>query len=89
MLWFKHIYVADILSGIKTDTIRRASPRLPKAGDQVMFSVGPRPPFARALIVSITAVDGMTRDRQAQVNACLGDTSNHDLVCLEFVAEAV
>ena len=55
-LWFKSEFVPDILAGRKTDTIRRASSRLPVAGDIVAFSVGPRPAFAIAVILEVLPV---------------------------------
>lgn len=57
ILWFKQRYVESILSGEKTDTIRRRSSRLPVAGQIVSFSVGPRPAFARARVIAVEDVD--------------------------------
>lgn len=56
-LWFKQCYVSPILSGEKTDTIRRDSDRLPVPGEIVAFSVGPRPAFCRVKIVKRELID--------------------------------
>lgn len=56
-LWFKQCYVSPILSGEKTDTVRRESGRLPNEGDIVALTVGPRPAFCTAKIT-----------RRAQIN---------------------
>jgi hypothetical protein len=56
-LWFKQIYVVDILARQKTDTYRKPSTRLPRAGDRIALTVGPRPPFAVATVESVTPVE--------------------------------
>jgi hypothetical protein len=50
MLSFRQMYVAPIMRGEKRATIRRASNRLPRQGDDVVLTVGPRPPFAHATV---------------------------------------
>jgi len=67
-LWFKQIYMTPILSGEKTDTIRRRSCKL-RAGNVVAFTVGPRPPFARAEILTREDIDlvDLAESRAAQV----------------------
>lgn len=75
-LWFKAEYVPAILSGEKCDTIRKASSRsLPKIGEVVTFSVGPRPPFARATILKIEPVlsDHLDESRKVAVKAIYAD----------------
>lgn len=64
-LWFKQRYVASILDGSKTDTIRAARPGLPRPGEIVTLNVGPRPAFAHAQILSIEPVaeDELGADR--------------------------
>jgi len=52
-LWFRQVYVPQIIAGTKTHTARRPSSRLPRAGEIVALSVGPRPPFARARVTSV------------------------------------
>lgn len=56
-LWFKQCYVSPILAGEKTDTIRRESDRLPKEGEVVALTVGPRPPFCSVRIVRRERID--------------------------------
>lgn len=51
-IWFKGHYVDPILNGEKTNSLRANPPHF-AVGDTVNFSVGPRPPFARALITAI------------------------------------
>jgi hypothetical protein len=72
ILWFKQEFVGSILSGEKRDTIRKASRRLPQAGDIVQFSVGPRPAFARARITAVTPVRhaSISAARRAQLARC-------------------
>ena len=84
-LWFKSEFVAPILKGQKTDTIRKDSDRLPVSGEIVSFSVGPRPAFARALIVSVAPVSlsDLDPERRAQVVQSLGK-SKQRLVRLTF-----
>ncbi len=63
-LWFRNDYVDPILAATaplsppwyaatKTSTIRRQNGRLPRAGDVVAASVGPRPAFATLKIRSV------------------------------------
>lgn len=52
-LWFQNKYVESILSGEKTETIRKVSIRNNfEVGQQVQFTVGPRPAFAIVEILS-------------------------------------
>lgn len=57
-IWFKQCYVAPILNGEKTDTIRDGDKtgRFRK-GDIVAASVGPRPRFAVLEITDVELVD--------------------------------
>jgi hypothetical protein len=81
-LWFKQIYVQDILSGTKVDTIRKRSSRLPNVGDIVAFTVGPRPPFCNVRIISISPAEDLSDYRATQVRGIYGDTA--DTVRLTF-----
>lgn len=80
-LWFKAEFVAAILDGSKCDTIRRASNRLPAAGERVALSVGPRAPFAYAEIVSVKRAR-IPAARRAAVAKIYGDAA--DLITLRF-----
>lgn len=75
-LWFKNIFVADILSGAKRDTMRPISSRkAPRPGDRIKLSVGPRPAFAEAVVesVEIITLRSLPEWRRAQVLACYPD----------------
>jgi hypothetical protein len=67
-LWFKGCYKQPIVRREKIDTIRPTSCRC-QPGDIVNFSVGPRPAFARAEILTredIRLAD-LAPERRAQV----------------------
>lgn len=51
-VWFKACYVATILAGEKTSTIRAKHPHL-EAGQEFAMSVGPKRPFAKAIVESV------------------------------------
>jgi hypothetical protein len=55
-LWFQQQYVDPILNGTKTCTIRTHTRNVPAVGTECEFSVGPRTPFARAVIQSVVPV---------------------------------
>jgi len=82
-LWFKQKYVAPILSGEKSDTIRKASSRLPAADNVVSFAVGPRPAFARARVLSVEPIDldDIEPERRAELLRYYGV---EPLVCIRF-----
>lgn len=84
-LWFKSEFVAPILSGEKRDTIRAQSTRLPRAGDVVAFSVGPRAPFAQCIIDRVETITprNLTQRRSQQLERCAIDATK-PLVCLTF-----
>lgn len=65
-LWFKGIYMAPILAGEKTRTLRRPSSRLPQTGAVVRAQVGPRPPFALLEITSVRQLYRSTLDADYQ-----------------------
>lgn len=82
-IWFKGKYVEPILFGSKTDTVRKNSNRLPSVGDEVKFTVGPRPAFAIAKVDSIEKIDKLPDERRLQVVECLGDLPE-DPVMIHF-----
>lgn len=86
-LWFKAEFVADILSGTKTDTIRKASRRLPGVGERVAFSVGPRDPFAFARVVSIGPMQDVDPERATALASIYADHADADYVRIEFALE--
>lgn len=53
-LWFRRVDVAPILSGAKTQTIRRQARYAP--GDRVPCTVGPRQPFATVHILTVEPI---------------------------------
>lgn len=87
-LWFKGEFVSPILSGAKTDTVRRPSTRLPQIGESVAFAVGPRPAFAHATIIGCEriTVKGLPVGRRKALRALYGDSvlSPEGLVLLQF-----
>ncbi len=85
-LWFKQKFVEPILTGAKTDTVRRPSARLPKEGDTVMFQVGPKPPFATALITRVQeiGIDHLSEAHKRDVLACFPCDDTVPLVRIEF-----
>jgi hypothetical protein len=52
-IWFKASMVRDILTGQKTFTSRAKQPAY-QPGDTLLASVGPRPPFAKLRVISVT-----------------------------------
>jgi len=82
-LWFKGKYVHPILSGSKTDTVRKNSNRLPNEGEQVKLTVGPRPAFAIAVVDSIESANELPEWRRKQVVECLSDLPE-DPVMINF-----
>lgn len=81
-LWFKQCYVADILSEKKRSTIRKNSKRLPEVNEIVSFSVGPRLPFAYAVIVKKETRFRMSAKKRAEVEMLYGNSI--ELVKLTF-----
>ena len=82
-MWFKGKYVEPILSGAKSDTVRKNSNRLPKQGEKVKFTVGPRAAFAIAVVDSIESIHELPELRLKQVVECLGDLPE-DPVMINF-----
>jgi hypothetical protein len=50
MLSFQRGYMDAILAGRKTATVRRVHNHLPKRGDDIVLTNGPRPAFAHAVV---------------------------------------
>ena len=75
-LWFKQIYVPAILAGDKTDTIRRPDCRPLRVGQAVVLCVGPRPPFAEAVITAFEQIPAasLPPDRLAAVRSYYGES---------------
>ena len=71
-LWFKSEFVDAIVRGVKTDTIRRSSTRLPRIGEIVRLTVGPRSPFAHVRVLTVTSVnaDLLPAEKRHQIFAC-------------------
>lgn len=61
-LWFKQRYLAPILAGEKTDTVRGLNCRPPKVGELIGLAVGPRPAFAAAVVTAVQEVDAADLD---------------------------
>jgi len=80
-LWFKAQFVQEILAGAKRDTIRPESARLPLVGETIALSVGPRKPFARAVVTRRARVDRsrLTRSRHDQVSECYGELPENSI----------
>ncbi len=76
-IWFKKSFVAPILSGEKSDTYRGGGFRKPHVGQMVGLSVGPRLPFATALVTAVEDVDpaSIEPSRRAAVAGMCGDTT--------------
>jgi hypothetical protein len=86
-LWFKQQYAADILSGTKTDTIRKRHRDLPKVGDVVTCRVAPRAAFAEVVIVAVEPVrQGELDDEQRRDLALTYGEGSHDIVRVSFSA---
>ena len=72
-LWFKQIYVKPILAGEKTDTIRSPDSRDWPVGQTVALSVGPRRPFAEAIVTAFESIPASDLgDRLAVVQSFYG-----------------
>lgn len=71
-LWFKQIYVPEILSGKKVDTIRKST--YLSTGDLVEFSVGPRSAFCIAEVVNVEKVqlNTLEPERKAVIEKLYG-----------------
>ena len=83
-LWFKSIYISDILSGVKSETIRKFSLRLPVVGDKVLLSCGPRTPFATVEIVSVDPLIDLPKDRRISLAKIYPHFETMQMVILRF-----
>lgn len=63
--------------------MRKLSSRLPSVGEIVNFTVGPRPPFVRAKIISIKPASEISSARMNQLSACYKDT-DQKMVKIDF-----
>ena len=64
-LWFKQIYVPDILSGQKSDTIRKMSAFSKFNSDEhIQLQVGPRKPFAIAFITQVAKLERKSIEKE-------------------------
>ena len=86
-LWFKEKFVAAILSGEKTDTIRTSCSL--SLGEVVRLSVGPRPHFALAKILSVEklVLAELPESRRHSVIECYPDGVPAPLWRIEFRVE--
>jgi hypothetical protein len=82
LLFFKAIYRDPILSGEKTDTIRRPV-RLPRVGSLVKACVGPSRIFATLRILEVAPIASLSAERASQVLACYPEVTA-DMVRLRF-----
>lgn len=89
MMWFKQRYVAAILNGDKTETLRRLDARVPAAGSIVPASVGPIRPFAWLHIdaVDIIAAADLSEQRRAEVAALLGVAERYQRITFHVVCD--
>lgn len=80
-LWFKAQFVPAILAGEKRDTIRPESTRLPTVGETIALSVGPRKPFARAVVTRRARVNQhmLSSGRRDQVIGCYGELPSNSI----------
>ena len=85
LLYFKGVYRELILSGSKTDTIRRAK-GAPKVGQLLCACVGPSRPFAALLVTSVESVSDLAPARLAQVRECYGEIPT-DSVRISFAVQ--
>lgn len=87
-LWFKQIYVPVILSGEKTDTIRSPKSRVWPINQVVGLSVGPRPPFARAIITGFEQVSAESLgERLMTVAAFYGQHPNYTRISFRVIEQ--
>lgn len=78
-LWFKQIYVPAILAGQKTDTIRGPGCRPLAVGQAVVLCVGPRPPFAEAIVTAFEQLpaESLASDRLEAAQAFYGESPTY------------
>lgn len=71
------------LSGTKVDTIRKRHAGLPRLGEVVGLSVGPRRAFATAIVVAVEPVSELPAERRDELAAIYGDDAR-DMVRVSF-----
>lgn len=86
-MWFKQQYVGPILRGIKTDTIRHPRSRFIPPGTRVSFSVGPRSPFAEAIITACELIpaEDIPEERLRTLHALYGEHPVYQRVAFQVV----
>lgn len=72
-MWFRGEYEVPILTGRKRSTVRRASTRLPRVGQEIGLSRGARPAFARAVVTHVASLSEMSPQKAAELRACYGE----------------
>lgn len=74
-IWFKQRFVEPIVAREKTDTYRGDKFRAPAVGETVGLAVGPRPPFAHAVVERVERVraDSIDPARHATVEEICAD----------------
>ncbi len=89
-MWFKARYVEDILSGRKTETLRRVNGRVPAVGTVAPASVGPVRPFAWLHIdaVDIISVSDLSEERRTEIETLLGPAPTFQRVRFHVVQVA-
>lgn len=85
-LWFKNEFVDPILTGKKTHTVRKEASRLPVVGERVALSVGPRAPFALAIIIAREPIDleRLSALKRREMEKCYPDGITVSLIRLSF-----
>jgi len=83
-IWFKQRYVESILQRKKMDTLRarRVADRL-EVGETIALQVGPRKPFATAVVTAIEAIDTLPPERREGILDCYGSEPK-ELVLISF-----
>lgn len=86
-LWFKQKYVEPIITGEKTDTLRKPTSKWMPEGTLISLSVGPRTPFALARITACEVVKtrDLSEERRESLRKLIGDSP----VCQRLAFEIV
>lgn len=89
-MYFKACYVEPILSGRKRVTYRLPGKRHPKVGSVIPLSVGPRPPFAWARVISsrLVTADEIEPDHLAELISIYGEQEDYWEIRFELVEVA-
>lgn len=85
-LWFKQIYVKDILDGKKTYTIRKPDCKPFAIGERISLQVGPRKPFAEVIVTGFLSIRSeQLGSRLASVQKIYGVHSAYRQLCFKVV----